>query len=186
MRFRIFIPINESISAKEYGLIAKGIVCVVKHKEKGTGRCNGFDASKMNAANQLYLPCQQKDQAKSFFKVFADADRYPLCAEDWLSVLKYDEPAPLFIETPVAVSNYNENRVNNAIEKWHMCCKEKGKGGDNFFDLGLALGGAGCSEYEIKSILRTEASYAVHPNQRIKQITSIIDSLWNYHAMSAF
>ena len=54
-----------------------------------------------------------------------------------------------------------------------------GEGNHEFFMLGLRLAQAGCDQSEIASILRDQAQYGHSPDERRKQIPSILSSLQN-------
>jgi hypothetical protein len=161
---------------------------LAKKAETGLGgKCHGFDPSKYNAASMFYLPAQAAaGPHASFFHVFDGGKRKAINPYQWIdkTIINHQpepEPLPATVKSipapPVRKDpkltrallliesekrkhhrqNYEE-RVDAAIQRWHE--HPKGSGNQAFFDLAMALAGAGMERSEIKDTLYAEAAYA--------------------------
>ena len=189
------------------GELVKAIVAVGFHKERSKGQSNrhGLDPSKLTASDILYFPCQPKDPSGAYFNVFKGKGREPLLVQEWIekyiaareeeekqAVFK-NEDTSAFIETPLEEANptlpetpsvisqtgsrVDQEAVERACCEWHEC--PPGKGNHEFFILGVRLAQAGCDQSEIASILQDQANYAHSPDERRKQINTIIKLIAN-------
>ena len=162
---------------------------------------------KLTPSSLFYLPCQAGKPADSFFIDHNSASRLPLDPYVWAGYAanhhrpspKRPEPAASTVAEPVpqpipptdcpklrrmremiaaeAAGKVQDRaqRQTAAIEKWR-CTPAKG-GNEGFFQLGVDLRGAGLSMAEIEATLRHEAGYARHPDQRRREIKSIMRTL---------
>jgi hypothetical protein len=159
-----------------------------KRAMKGDGgKCHGFDSSKFTASSLFYLPAQAAvGPDASFFLTFDGGKRPAINPYQWIDKTIIDhrpepEPAqPVVTLAPVSIvrkdpkltrallameaqnhahrwDNY-EDRVDAAINGWRQHLK--GTGNSAFFDLAVALVGAGMERAEISRTLYAEAVYA--------------------------
>ena len=70
--------------------------------------------------------------------------------------------------------------INVACLDWKANGWRASEGNDRFFQLGLRLVTAGIQEPELVEVLRAETIYANTPEDRLRQIPSIIGSLRRY------
>jgi hypothetical protein len=161
---------------------------LAKMAEKGqSGLCHGFDPSKYNAASMFYLPAQAAAGPQaSFFLVFDGGKRKAINPYQWIdkTIINHQpdpEPVPgavksnpaspvrkdpkltralLLIESEKQTHHHQhlEERIDAAIQRWHE--HPKGSGNQAFFELAVALAGAGMERTEIKDTLFAEAGYA--------------------------
>ena len=150
---------------------------------------------KLHAASLFYLPCQPSRPAIDycgFFKKFKGDSRKPLKTREWIDKYVEYEREPImstFIETPVHTSlgppparssTVDEAAVARAIEWWHGVSPAPGQDNYNFFLLGKGLAEAGCDPSRIADILSEGAELANTPEDRKRQILSVLDSLYSY------
>ena len=194
LRFRVYIPTDRAMTAQQYkvitGELVKAIIAEGFYKERSNGQSNrhGLDTGKLNASDILYFPCQPKDPSGAYFKVFKGKGREPLLVLEWIEkyiaeeeAVSKIEDASTFIETPLQETeplSPDQQAIERACWEWQQC--PPGKGNREFFKLGSRLVGAECDQSEITSILHDQARYAHSPNERLKQIPSILSSLQNY------
>jgi hypothetical protein len=151
--------------------------------------CHGFDPSKYTASSMFYLPAQAAAGPEaSFFLVFDGDKRQAIDPYQWIdkTIINHrpepDVAAPQFIASsepktfirkdPKLVraleameaeklahrrQNYQQ-RVDAALERWHE--HPVGTGNDAFFQLAVALAGAGMERAEIGRTLHAEAAHA--------------------------
>ena len=195
LRFRVYTPTDNVMSAQQYEAITKELVKTItaagfyKEKSKGQSNRHGLDMSKLHAVSPFYLPCQPKDPSGRYFKVFKGMGREPLNVQEWIEKYIAEEEvntfveANTFIETPIDETqfgsqetySFDQDAVERACSEWHQC--PPGSGNHEFFKLGLKLAGVGCDQSEIVSILKEQAHYARSPDERLNQIPSNIDVL---------
>ena len=182
LRYRVYIPTSRGMTTDEYKSVVKGIIEKVKEagyqdKDDRSDRnteIHGFDKSKYHAVSLFYLPCQPEDPSGRYFKTFKGENRKSLIPSEWI---KEERPEPVpFIQTPEDWhGSGDQGLIEAACEEWRSALP--GTGNDKFFELGLKLRSAGCSPQEIAAILQGEAACAQHPEERHKQIPSIMSSL---------
>ncbi len=207
-RFRVYIPTDNVMSAKQYQVITKELVETItaagfyREKSKGRSKLHGLDMGKLHAASLFYFPCQPKDPSGAYFKVFKGKGREPLNVQEWIEKYIAAEEANMFVEqeantfietplgdtqfgsqetyalVPLAGSGVDQDAVERACSDWQQC--PPGEGNHEFFRLGLKLAGAGCDHSEIMSILKEQARYARSPDERLNQVPSILKSLQTY------
>jgi hypothetical protein len=114
LRFRVYIPTDRAMTAKQYkvitGELVKAIVAVGFYKERSNGQSDrhGLDTGKLNASDILYFPCQPKDPSGAYFHVFKGKGRETLLVQEWIEkyiaeeeAVSKIEDASTFIETPL-------------------------------------------------------------------------------------
>jgi len=150
---------------------------------------------------RLYLPCQAKKPADSFFREFNDDLRGPLDVALWLdaciaTLRPEPEPEPEAAAAPKplvsegAVSDHlRELRqklqaeraakpsqiIEDAEREWRRT--PHGHGHEAFFRLALALHRAGLTDPDLTHRLREEAEYARSPRDRKAEIKGIVKKL---------
>ena len=67
--------------------------------------------------------------------------------------------------------------VEEATNGWHQSRAHPGTGNDSFFSLALSLRSAGMSLDQIEEKLEEQAKFALSPDERKSQISSIMKSL---------
>ena len=192
-RFRAYIPISKAMSAQDY----KTLVAALEWRLNQRGyfrrnecrpgfRTHNLDKSKMNAASLFYLPCQPAHPSADYhphFKIWNEKNRAVLDPEQmidsFVSGLASNDDSEQWNDDDTLVLNdeYKRRGVEMAVAAWQSDCQIASKGNDNFYLLGFRLLRAGCTYGEIESMLNRESYYAVHPDQRTKQIPSILTSL---------
>jgi hypothetical protein len=133
----------------------------------------------MTPESLFYLPCQAQDPSQSFFIDYNEPPREILDAELWISnsFIPYQPPCE---QTPLPE---NENRlvdndiVSTATAEWRDSKKHPGEGNTRFFRYALELRRAGLSLTEIQAKLNEEVRHGRSPNDRQRQIRSIMETL---------
>jgi hypothetical protein len=138
---------------------------------------SGLDWSKRVATSLFYLPCQAADPSQSFFTAYDDEHRQPINVERWIqnSALKVDAERPvvgLKKRRPV-----DQAAVQIAIDLWRQSPSFPQEGNDRFFTFARSLKSAGMTISEIETVLNEEYQYARSPEERRRQIPSIMISL---------
>ena len=112
LRFRVYIPTDRTMNARQYKVITGGLVKAIVaagfYRKKAQGQHHGLDTTKLKASDVFYLPCQPKDPSGAYFRVFKGKGREPLIVQEWIekyiaeeeAVLK-NEDASTFIEPPL-------------------------------------------------------------------------------------
>ena len=201
-RFRVYIPTDGIINVQQYQASVDAILNTLraagyKDKKSNTGsKRHGLDLSKRYANDVFYLPCQPKDPSGAYFKVFKRKPRKPLIIQEWIEKYIAEEKATTtFIETPLEQTEFgsqetspfiphegpgvDQEAVDKACSGWQQC--PPGKGNDGFFTLGLKLASAGCVQSAITMILREQPQHGRSPDDRIRQVLSILQSLVDYN-----
>jgi len=195
VRYRVYIPTETTMTAKQYDIITHQLLNEIRSAgysdktESKRQKVHGFDTSKFHAASLFYLPCQPLDPSGRYFNTFKKEGRKPLNPEEWVRKYVAEEEDIPFNETfmeetwhsGLRGSEVDQDRLDRAIEEWRVPDHAHHEDNRNFFSLALKLVAAGCDESTIRQILREEAQCANTPEDRIKQIPSIINSLRSYN-----
>jgi hypothetical protein len=91
---------------------------------------------------------------------------------------------PTSSPTEAIVGERNEGAIKSALDGWRANGSEPGFGNQHFFILAMRLASAGVPEWELITMLRSEAQFANKPAERRQQIRSIIPSLKNYRLLA--
>lgn len=168
-----------------------------KRPRAKTRRLHGFDRATMTASALYYLPSQAKHPAGSFFLDFADQKRRPLEPYAWIKrSIIHPEPEPVVQLAPPAAppvcgggsptlkairaglaSKAQRSSIAGASQRWRSVAMIPGQGHRDFFKLGVALRAAGLDDFTMGQVLRDEAQYARHPEDRLREVRQIIKSL---------
>jgi len=183
-RFRVYIPTTDVMDADTYQRIWDQITykledagySVGKTKKWRTGRKSGLDTSKRTACSLFYLPCQAKEPGQSFFQDFSEG-RSPLDPINWIenSIFDYDGVEPWETEYVPKDRVRDQAAIDAAKAEWRET--PPGMGNTAFFIFATKLEKAGMNDSEIELTLKEEADYGRSPDERIRQIPSIMDSL---------
>lgn len=136
---------------------------------------SGLDYSKRTAASVFYLPCQAAVPGASFFSFYNGTDRRPLNPEVWLRNMRLDIEDKPTTGSPDTLS-VDDPACQTAISKWRQALP--GNGNAAFFSLGVELKSLGLNADDIVETLRREANFGRSPEDRRKQISSIMKRLW--------
>ena len=182
VRYRVYIPTSRGMTTDEYKAVVKGIIENVEEvgyhdkddKSNRNEKVHGFDKSKYHAVSLFYLPCQPADPSGRYFKNFKGGNRKSLIPSEWIREER-PEPVP-FIQTPEDWHGSGDQGLIEAARNDYRSASP-GTGNDEFLKLALKSRSAGCSLQDIAAILQGEAVFARHPEERRKQIPSIISWL---------
>jgi hypothetical protein len=168
------------------------------------GKHHGFDMSKLTPSSLFYLPAQAANPADSFFLDYDEARRAPLDPYVWAEyasnhvlpeedvsvaiVTTYSHPPTIpprgSVVTDLAGDHSSERasdglaaRRERAIQKWRDAASTPKIGNRKFFDLGRDLANTGMDDADIARNLHAEAGFGRSPDQRRKQVKSILRSL---------
>jgi len=188
-RFRVIFPTSQDLTSKAYEAVWDNFAAKLRHagytvgnKDQQTSkssRRSGLDVSKRSAASVYYAPCQAKNPADSFFRYYDEAPRQLLDPMVWIenSVVQFRTP---FIPKDRSFNDLrevNQQKVEQATMEWRNSSHRKGEGDHRFWLYALALRAAGITFSDIEHKLKDEAQYGRSPDEREKQIPSIIQSL---------
>jgi hypothetical protein len=144
---------------------------------------------KKSAASLFYLPCQAKHPEGSFFVDYDEARRTALEPTAWLQqrigTMQTSSAEPTKQDRPVASQPRDEQKIEAAIREWRQNGWRPGEGNHRFFELGLKLASSGASAPDLEGMLRSESFYANTPEDRKRQVPSIIQSLTEYGRLDA-
>ncbi len=152
-RFRVILPTTENMTPEVYRFIVQDCIAVkleeagysVNRGRQKTQRStnlprSGLDWSKTSPHSIFYLPCQAKNPADSFFKVYFDPPRQPLNPTLWLQntvIPLQPESDSLLLEN--RPSGINEALIERATAIWRSSKEYPGQGDAMFFNFALAL-----------------------------------------------
>ncbi|KQZ92268.1 hypothetical protein ASD64_19405 [Mesorhizobium sp. Root157] len=176
-RYRAYIPTTTIFSIQTHNTIMDEIWS----RLESVSVDHGFDRSKKNAASLFYLPCQAADLSGNIFLEFKSGKRKPLEPRDWIQ--KYHRKPPQ-AEPSIPANWLMDVAIESIRDEWRQVAMIPSAGNDNFFDFALKLRSAGVGDANLGLILRQEAAYARHPEERRRQVPSIIQSLKNYGKVS--
>jgi hypothetical protein len=139
---------------------------------------SGLDHSKRSATSLFLLPCQAQVKDHSFFDVYDGPERKPLDPFVWIKNSVSLVPSDFMpFEHEADPQDINEEKVEAACANWRMSKHRPGTGNREFFNLAVALRGAGMNTTEIGFRLKSEAQFGRHKERRLQQIPSILSSL---------
>ncbi|MGI4795678.1 MAG: DEAD/DEAH box helicase family protein [Janthinobacterium lividum] len=141
-RWRVFIPVSNTMSAEVYRYITMQIMQRLVDagfrdpkwiKKHGTAHpSHGFDTSKVNAENLFYLPCQAAGgPAASFFEEHAGKGRAVLPVLDWINhpitvmrpepeITPYEPPAPPPMPEMPKGASRKTRKLRAALHEKHL------------------------------------------------------------------
>jgi hypothetical protein len=96
--------------------------------------------------------------------------------EQWIAAAQIS-PEPQYEPLDQRTGPRNEEAVQIAISEWRQSPQFPNEGNDRFFRLGLGLRAAGMTDSELQATLYEEAYYGRSPEERRRQIPSIMRSL---------
>lgn len=184
-RYRAILLTAKRLTADAYEMIFDEIVTklkdagFVREPRPGSGQLrSGLDHSKGSAASLFLLPCQAQINDHSFFDVYDGPERKPLNPFVWIKNSVTLVPSDFVAFEPEGASpDINEEKVEAACAKWRMSKHRPGTGNREFFNLAVALRGAGMNATAIGFRLKSEAQFGRHKERRTAQIPSILSSL---------
>jgi hypothetical protein len=189
-RFRAIIPTDRPLNPEGHELLFDNVASKIEEagywidrkKKGGNGHAAGklragLDMAMRTPTSLFYLPCQAADPRDSFFIDYNEPGRELLNPIPWIEnsvvpMVPADEPPP-WPDTPR--TKINEGLVQRAISEWRAALPKHGN--REFFYLALRLRRAGLSDYEIETMLKTEAAFGRSPKERKGQVKSIMTSL---------
>ena len=191
-RFHVFIPVRQPLTPDAYEVLWDMIADKIQHagyevtkprSNKGQTRelpRSGLDRGKKTPSSLFYLPCRARDPSESFFVDYRDEGRAILDPEVWFgnSVVPFRRPPP----APPVNSSEKHGELNNdlveaATRDWRESPFHEGEGNKRLWDYAVKLRAAGLSHNDIEAMLYGEAAFARHPDQRLAQIPSIMNTL---------
>ncbi|WP_424140030.1 hypothetical protein [Roseomonas chloroacetimidivorans] len=216
-RYRIIIPTEDIMTVEAYELMAGHIMSVLKrnhyHSEaefatnpklanNPANKCHGFDPSKLNAANLMYLPCTNARQPDAaFFVDYSGGKRRAITAYDVLShkaslraEIDPKDIAPLAGDVATATdipktsdrslqairdhlaqqdASTVATRVEEARAVYQSTPRGAGLRNDAFYRFGSKLAGMGVSLVDIQA----ELDRTAEDRDRKAQVKTIINSL---------
>jgi hypothetical protein len=191
-QFRVIFPTNQRLTSEAYEAVWDNVAAKLKHagywvgnKDQRTSsnfRPSGLDVSKRTPTSLYYAPCQARNAADSFFWSYVEAPRQLLDPMLWIenSVVSFRLP---FIPKD-RPSNYqqkvNQPKIKEATEEWRNSSQHKGEGNIRFWRYARKLSTAGMSVQKIEENLQEEARSGRSPDERKKQIPSIMQSLHSF------
>ncbi|KQZ32998.1 hypothetical protein ASD50_12890 [Mesorhizobium sp. Root552] len=173
-RYRAYIPTTTVFSVQTHNTIMNEFWS----RFESASADHGFDPRKKNAASLFYLPCQAADLSGNIFLEFKGGKRKPLEPREWIQ--KYHRKPPEAEPSIPATDWLMDIAIKPIKEEWRKVANIPGAGNDNFFEFALKLRSAGMDDANLKLILHQEAAYARNPEDRRRQIPSIIQSFKNY------
>jgi hypothetical protein len=185
-RYRVVIPFGEALSPAEYALLYENIIAKIENAGYSVGKQpnghlrSGLDEKKKSAASLFYLPCQAQDQSQSFFKDYNDDKRQILDPTKWIenSIVLFPKNSHSHKPQQPQVGAIDEAEVAAATSRWHQA--PPGTGNDSFFSYALSLRSAGMSREQTEKKLEEQAQHARSPNERLSQISGIMQSLQSF------
>jgi hypothetical protein len=193
-RFRVIFPTGQHVNREAYEAVWYDFAAKLRHagytvrnndqKTSKSSRPSGLDVSKKSAASLFYAPCQAKNPADSFFHYYSEAPRQLLEPFLWLENSVVQFRAPFIPKDPTFNDGREINQrkvdlvaVAQATNQWQQSRAHPGTGNDSFFNYALSLRSAGMSLDEIDKKLEEQAQFGRSPDEREKQIGSIMESL---------
>lgn len=188
-KFRIFIPFQGYVTSDEFALIAGHLKTLIMDyaeqnniKPSNDGTHYGFDKRCFTPFQLMYAPCKPAN-ASSYCRIHRGKSRSILnprpIIEKRLKMAMEAEEA-LALRTQPIFDLRNDERAGAAINKWHSICEVPGMGNAGFFELGKELYCSGYDRSEVKTILERQAAFARSPDERLRQIKSILDNCDSY------
>jgi hypothetical protein len=184
-RYRVIILTTKRLTADAYEMIFDEIVAKLKdagfvqEPRPGTSQLrSGLDHSKRSSTSLFLLPCQAQVKDHSFFDVYDGPERKLLDPFVWINNSVSLVPSDFMpFEHEADPQDIDEVKVEAACAKWRMSKHRPGTGNREFFNLAVALRGAGMNATEIGFRLKSEAQFGRHKERRLQQISSILSSL---------
>jgi hypothetical protein len=183
-RYRVIIPMTQSVTADGYTLLYANIVQRLKDagytvgiKKNSSAPRSGMDTGKRPPCSLFKLPSQAQIPGDSFFHDHNETGRTLLDPMLWVenSIVPIQ---PEYDEEPVVdipLGPIDMVAVFHATREWRSTPPDHG--GEGFWRLSLTLFRLGMTLDEIKDMLEIEAEHGRHPIQRKAQIKSIMVSL---------
>jgi len=190
-RFRAIFPTSQPVTPAVYEILWANIAakleeagCWVgkgKPKRGSNLRLSGLDVSKRTPTSLFYAPCQAKNPADSFFRYYNEPDRQLLNPRLWIENNIVPFPVPFIAEDQPSNGHCEVNweKVTMDTEEWRKSSQHPHEGNDRFFAYAVDLREAGMNLPAIERKLIEEVAFGRHPNERLAQISNIMDSLKN-------
>ena len=194
---RYFFPTTTPMTLEAYHAIWDIIVNAIEaygySKDPAAPNFHGLDASKRPGCSMFYVPCQAKDNAKSFWLEFQGDYLDPMTMVDnytWADPTAYSAIAGFVNPQSQDMKNLKSALVSNkgndremvkaqrtekAINRWHSA--PKGSGSKEFFILASTLKTLGHDIQTIRNMLTSEASFGNSPTERRDEIPGILKKL---------
>lgn len=186
-RWRAYIPTEFIMTPPMYKNVIEQILKAVEkegYNQKGTGgkKKDGFDRSKKNCADLMYLPCQAREKSASFFLEFRGPERKPLDPTQWVN---FDEEPEIIREFVVSSSSGKtcnvhsdllQEEIDFEIERWRAGNIPKQRN-DAYSTLYYALKRRCIASERVEEIMTNEAllcSTKRLKDQRLGQLKRLI------------
>ena len=178
IRYRIYIPTDRVMTAKEYMSVTSSMVDLLPKDA-------GIDKTKIYPESIFYLPCQAGNPFGNFFQIFGNDERKVLFVDDWVladyAVDEGEAQGGLARRSAEPIVRDDE-KVRKAIDNWSPATAPKGCGNDHTFILACQLKKAGVEQHEAKAIMLQEAGKC-HSRQsqsdRRKQVEYLMTNQWH-------
>lgn len=184
-KFRVFIPLKGYVSAEDFIHVCDYIKNLIKDyayqnriPSTDDNTHYGFDERGFNPSQLMFAPCKPAN-ASSYCKVHRGKSRSilnPIPIIEKQLILSLEASRAATKSTAPTSDLRNDARAHAAIEHWHSVCQDVGCGNDNFFLLGKELYCSGYDRPEAQMTLEREAAHARNPDERRRQIRSILNS----------
>ena len=139
-------------------------------------RPSGLDWSKRAPTSLFYLPSQAADPKQSFFELYEGEGRAPIDVQQWIEAAQFSSD-PQYEPLDQTTRPLNEEAVQIAISEWRQSPQFPNEGNDRFFRLGVGLRAAGMTDSELQATLNEEFCHGQSPEERRRQIPTIMRSL---------
>ena len=175
LRYRCFIPLKTPVTAKQYHVLWDIINERIEKYCQKYQMESGLDRSKRTANSWFYMPCQSSQGSK--FNIWFDHWHLDLILDpvkmlDGRIVMEEDS-TPIYTQPVVS----KELDYSAALARWQSTQAKAGEGNKRFFAFAVELAKLGFDVAQIQNILHQSAVFARHPEERRKQIPSIMKSM---------
>jgi hypothetical protein len=193
-RFRVIFPTSQDLSSEAYEAVWDNVAAKLKdagywvgnnnQRKSNNFRLTGLDVSKRTPTSLYYAPCQARNAADSFFRYYSEAPRQLLDPVLWIANSVGPFRLPFIPKDRSFNDQWQVNQqkvdlaaVEQATKQWQQSCAYFGTGNDSLFNYALSLRSAGMSLDQIEKKLEEQAQFGRSPDERKKQIPSIMQSL---------
>jgi hypothetical protein len=170
MRYRLLMPTTRWMTPDESEIVKREIIGKLEC-DGITKAQHGIDSSKLNAASMFHFPSKTEH---GFLTQFSGQ---PLDPDVWLEDAQPLKEEYVYEVEPVDLTRLPE-RVERYCDYWLAHGTLKGEGHRQFWSLSKKLRNAGCTEYQVRSVLEDMAGYANNPKERRSEIDRLMRDLY--------
>jgi hypothetical protein len=184
-RYRVFIPTSRRLTVESYRYLWDHIEATLKEagfwsdvEDRPPGsQLSGLDRSSRSPHQLYYAPCRRAGSTDAFFMDYPGDILDPL---DWIREDRVPSPqmhALPILDAPMTggISMSGASEADAAIQRWRAA--PVGHGSREFFMLGMSVFRTHGNIPEVEATLDQEVLFARSPEERRRQIPSIIDWL---------